>query len=202
MRRVNKGICSNPSASPNRFPPDLTTLFRLPFGQDNMPRCLSPCLVCVCPDALGTLTRYLHNPMTHASFSYSFLLSLTLLSLVTLNLSTYFTFNLSGALRCTVSQFSLVTTHPPLVRWKKVGERGKAGLTKRPQAESKQPLGLSRSNIEAPAASMADIDEWQIKAGEKDREKKARGIQRGGKNRDGPTITTRELWRTRLMFGL
>lgn len=53
MRRVNKRNLFNPSTPPPyHLPSDSTTLFRLPCGQDCMPRCPSPCLVCVCPDAL------------------------------------------------------------------------------------------------------------------------------------------------------
>lgn len=75
---------------------------------DDMPRCPTPCLVCVCPDALGTLTRHLRNPLASTLFS-SFLLlypslpRTTLLSLVTLNLSTHIIILLSDALRHTVS---------------------------------------------------------------------------------------------------
>lgn len=63
--------------------------------------------VCVCSDALCTLTRHLCHPLTPALFLHSFFLSSTSknnsAAPVTLNFSTHFPLLLSGALRHTVS---------------------------------------------------------------------------------------------------
>lgn len=107
-------------------PPNFTTLFRLPCVRDDMPRCPSPCLVCVCPDALSTFPRHLCYPLTPTPTHPFLLICLflprtTLLFLVTLNLSTHFIVVLSDAPKHTV-RISLNTSsaaHPhtmPLAR--------------------------------------------------------------------------------------